>query len=400
MNYLELFLIVVTAIIGFIGTASDMTHKENGKLTKAGLATIIMLGISLLATFVFTIDKQKKETDREKEQKDTFSSQNQKFKSIISDQSHIIEKANTTLSRLEKVILADSGISLTVNNNLEKTKKVNTNVIRTLTPLFPFAVTYSLNFHINHSEWADIGRAVSEIRFDSLGIANRRMLNEHRYSSQLAVLIDSLNQFIMNNKNEIKEMSHPGFDIVYNVEDPWFSDDSSISIYTGALEGKGYLITPHYRDFGKFRSLFIGINTIEICASTIPSDTVMTQNGKIIEPNGELIASVIPNEKNKINYNSNVLYNIDIYYFPEEKLFKINCFCDKIGLEKNTGYYKSSEDLRGCKLKFSWEAVSSDADLDAELIAFKFLLPPNYSNTLDVQIKDKGKANSAINIIL
>jgi hypothetical protein len=156
MSSLEFLLILATAVLGILSAATETKNKFTKKLTKWGIATIVLISITGMVSLILTYSKSKKEADNTKQ---LFG----KLDTTLFDQNIIQRRTDSTLvtikkslSKEEYIISTDSQINKKVASDLQKEDAVFKQIAifqnRFSNPLDTTSLKFRMNYYLNYDD--------------------------------------------------------------------------------------------------------------------------------------------------------------------------------------------------------------------------------------------------------
>ncbi|MGN6495301.1 MAG: hypothetical protein ACTHLE_25165 [Agriterribacter sp.] len=346
--------IILAAIFGVFGTVTQTKNKE-GKLTKWGIVAvagiIITNSFSFIQTYLSQKEDNRKKIESLAQRNREIEDANRKYQTTIGLQQSILLKNDSALkSQIEiqgqtKKINTGLLTSLEIQKDVvRKQKKINDGINRTLNPILPFAISYSISFELYGNDNSDALKILQTIEEIDKEIKNAAIMDK-KYG-------DSIDFSKLSKQIGLVGLWAPGTETFYE-------------------------ITPNYKNYKTFEIFEKMLTEIEI----IP----LSGKNKSTDKRMEVIDGGIKVEA-VAKFNSEVKYGlysgtnnfgIKIYYFPKFQEMRLDISTNDITVINDEGKIKSTTDLKGVRVNVNIRNISYSS---IDLTDFAFLFPPSYSN--------------------
>jgi|GEM_PF-4498753 len=385
LEIIELVTILIGAILAVLGALTDVKTKT-GRLTKWGIIAIAGIIISNSFSIYETYRKEKDDnTLALKKSRDSTaiaSLETQRFKSQARVADSIIRKSDSAL-------LADIDLQKKTSTLLDEAKAslINENTIDAAANNIKGAVSKSLDLQaVLENQTNELKKSAQKV-LDDEAIANENIKRSLNPLTPFGVtftlkirLVDSITeryQFYKNSYDHNK-FGKANATLMQIINKPIPKSTGIFGDFYNPVVGAKYI---HKEDFAFLQKIPITINIWRKNAQT--------------GIRGNISAEIKPSFKDgsETEFASDTLYNSDVFsgihleYNKKETAYYVTYFSNSIRYVDDRKLI-GINDLSGCLLRLS---LGSGVPIRTELVSFTFHFPPAYSTTYRVTIVDKGR---------
>jgi len=395
-NIFELLSILIGAAILISGYYYEPKTKK-GKLTKWGVAAVILIIVSNALSVFVTYSKQQSSDEEKIRQlkkdradlahQDSVNKKQIKLQDSVIALSNSLHVAETQLQIKSNNLLLNLAASLKIENNIQSSSTlINENVLRNIE---------------KQNELYDTIQSLNRQSKNTL-IKQNSMLNEqHGIGQNINRTLNPILPFAVTYTLTIKcprpdSMDHNSnlFNIAYlnllktirkygGLKNPAFEKHTGLSKSMNEARTTAYDLTTGYKRLSDFKFLEDMIGYIDISFSS-KNDGLLFDLVTGNRP-GDLRAEAQPSfisfhdeYLKDVDFEHNSFNGIDISYEPGSNDMKINFYVTNVSVVFDDGLIKSSIDLKNALLGVSFIGLPYAATLND----FAFYFPPSYSKRI------------------
>jgi hypothetical protein len=405
---IEIATIVIGAVLGVLMAVTNVKTKT-GRITKWGIIAIAGILISntfsLYESYMKDVNDAREATKRQQDstksarlelhrfqvQLDAASENIKESKSALNadvilqqQTATLLAQTKNSLSLERRINQSSQKINDSVKTNLSMQRALNQsamdiksaqlglvdaetiandNIKRTLNPLTPFGISFTLKIKPVDSTGALYQLYHSSATYNEFAIASQDFLN----------II-------------LKPYYYP----------------KKTGIYTN--DNRNYVVSDSYvhrNDFDFLKAIPVFINIWHKSTGVTSRETLYAALGKDANVHGNIFAKIIPslddvpNESMffRTDYNADIYPGIHLEYHKADSAFYLTIFSKNIRYSDDR-LLKGLNDLSDCLLQLD---LTQHVPIRAQLVSFTFHFPPNYSTTYNVGLTEKGTQFYAAN---